>query len=81
MLPVLILTVYLIVTRQGATFEPSGDAVALAIAVVVGVTCVAFVPSRWYWRVAVCAAYAFAMVFVLGFYTLVFVCIAFGNCL
>jgi hypothetical protein len=81
LLPVLILSVYFIVTRSGATFAPSGDTAALIIAVLVGVACVALVPTRWSWRVVVCAAYAFAMTFVLGFYSLVFVCEGFGDCL
>lgn len=80
-LPTLILTVYLLLSRSGERpFTAIGDWSTLGVAICAGVACIWFVPDRWYWRVIASTVLATTMSFALAFYSLIFVCGVFGDC-
>ena len=79
LVPVVMLSLYFFASRSNVS--PMGDRAVFFIALVIGATCAAFVPTRWYWRVIVAAAYACVMTIALGWFSLAFVCKVFGDCL
>lgn len=81
LLPVLSQSTYLAVSRRDLHFTAAGDYAAFALAIMLGLVCVALLPLRWYWRLAVGVVYVCVMGVVLTFYSLGFVCAAFGDCL
>jgi hypothetical protein len=81
LLPIAVLSVYLVVSRRDLHFTAAGDYTAFAVAVGLGLACVVMLRLRWYWRLTASVAYLCAMGVLLAFYAFGFLCAALGNCL
>lgn len=81
-LPVAILSLYMAVSSwiPGPSSEGTED-VALVVSLVIGVTFIWYLPTRWEWRLALSFVQLGAMKLVLPVWGLVFSCVVLGTCL
>jgi hypothetical protein len=80
--PFAVATVYLVLSRWPTRlFTEFSDFAALIAAIAVGLVGIVLLAKRGKVRVALVLAYIPITVFVLGIYSMVFVCDAFGDCL
>jgi hypothetical protein len=81
-LPALILSVYLLVSRTSSPWlAPWTDYVAFAVALVAGAACVWALLPRAPWRIPALLVYGLSGARLLFLFAFYFVCAAFGDCL
>ena len=82
LLPLLIISIYLYVTRKFYGSAPTlGDYVALAISIMFGLICIAIYPTKASNRLKWAAAYVPIILVILTVFSIYFVCAIFGDCL
>jgi hypothetical protein len=81
LLPALALSLYLIIGRASGNRHMEFDAAAVIVSAVLGCGTLAFLPVALWIRVLLIPVYAVLAYYALPYYELLFVCVAFRDCL
>lgn len=80
--PLLVVSVYLLLSRWPTrSFSTSSDYIAIGVAIAVGLFAIASLNTPTARKITISIIYVPVSAIALLFFTLVFVCIAFGDCL
>jgi hypothetical protein len=79
--PFVVMSVELLLTRNSNILAPGSDIIGLGLAIIAGLCCLWQLPTNVRKRALLTVVFVPIAVATLVFYSLVFVCIVFGDCL